>query len=306
MKRLFIIGNGFDISHKLKTRYSDFQCYLQKNYPDASFDDVWVPEQIIMPNGNLSYNDDDIVGFLLKIISQAENNGKAWSDLENTLGKLDYDEFFYDWYEYEDDNEWHMAYTNEDIALNISNVVIMIKKYFSDWIEKIDISSAKPIEAFEKLIDKDNDLFLTFNYTRTLEKLYDAKKVFHIHGQQGGELIFGHGNSEDYYDHYIGKYTGSEYHISELQYELKKDTSKVIKQSKDIFQKLCSLDEIYSYGFSFSEVDLVYIKEICSLSSTKNIRWYLNDYDSSKFEEFKDKIKKCGFEGKFDSFSLTQ
>ena len=93
--------------------------------------------------------------------------------------------------------------------------------------------------------------------------------------------------------------------MSELQYELKKDTSKVIQQNKDILKKFGLVDEIYSYGFSFSEVDLVYIKEICSQSSTKNIRWYLNDYDGSKFEEFKDKIKKCGFEGEFDSFSLT-
>lgn len=305
MKRLFIIGNGFDISHKLKTRYSDFQHYLLKSYPDASIDYVVVPEEIIMPNGDLSYNDDEVVSFLLKIISEAENDGEAWSDLENTLGKLEYDEFFDNWNEYGDDNEWHMAYNNEDIASNIRGAVIKIKEYFSDWIEEIDISSAKPNVGFKKLIDNNNDLFLTFNYTRTLEELYNAKNVFHIHGQQGDELIFGHGNSEDYYDDYMSEYTGSEDHMSELQYELKKDTSTVIQQNKDLFKKLGSVDEIYSYGFSFSEVDLVYIKEICSQSSTKNIRWYLNDYDSSKFEEFKDKIKKCGFEGEFDSFSLT-
>lgn len=305
MKRLFIIGNGFDISHQLKTRYSDFKYYLLENYPDASCDYVRVPQPIILPNGDISYDDDEVVGFLLKIISEAENEGEAWSDLENTLGKLEYDEFFDNWDEYEDDNEWHMVYANEDIASNISGAVIMIKEYFSDWIEEIDISSAKPITVFKTLIDNDNDLFLTFNYTRTLEKLYNAKNVVHIHGQQGGELIFGHGNSKDYYDDYMSKYTGSENYMSELQYELKKDTSKVIQQNKDILKKFGLVDEIYSYGFSFSEVDLVYIKEICSQSSTKNIRWYLNDYDGSKFEEFKDKIKKCGFEGEFDSFSLT-
>jgi hypothetical protein len=303
MKRLFIIGNGFDISHNLKTRYSDFQKYLLEKYPKASTEDIWVPEPIMMPNGDESYNDDKVVGFLLKIISEAENEGEAWSDLENTLGKLNYEDFFNNWDENEDDNEWHNVYRNEDIASNIGRAVIRIKKYFSDWIKQIEISDAKPIEAFKKLIDNSDDLFLTFNYTMTLEKLYNAKKVFHIHGQQGCELIFGHGNSEDHYDDYMGNYTGSEYYMSKLQDELKKDTSKVIQQHKEYFKTLGLVDEIYSYGFSFSEVDLVYVKEIC-LSSTKNITWYLNEFDRPKFEEFKAKVKSCGFKGKFDSFSL--
>lgn len=294
MKRLFIIGNGFDISHNLKTRYSDFQKYLLEKYPKASTEYTWVPE---------SYNDDEVVGFFLKIISEAENEGEAWSDLENTLGKLNYEDFLYNWDENEDDNEWYNVYRNEDIASKIERAVIRIKKYFSDWINQIEISDAKPIEAFKKLIDNYDDLFLTFNYTMTLEKLYNAKKVFHIHGQQGCELIFGHGNSEDHYDDYMGNYTGSEDYMSKLQDELKKDTSKVIQQHKEYFKTLGSVDEIYSYGFSFSEVDLVYVKEIC-LSSTKNITWYLNEFDRPKFEEFKAKVKSCGFKGKFDSFSL--
>lgn len=303
MKRLFIIGNGFDIAHKLKTRYSDFQEYLLREYPNASTEDTWVPESIMMPDGDESYNDDEVVGFLLKIISEAENEGEAWSDLENTLGKLNYEDFFYNWDENEDDNEWYNVYRNEDIASNIKGAVIMIKEYFSNWINQIEISDAKPIEAFKTLIDNRNDLFLTFNYTMTLEKLYDVKKVFHIHGQQGGELIFGHGNSEDYTDYYMSNYIGSENGMSELQYELQKDTSKVIQQHKECFKTLGLVDEIYSYGFSFSEVDLAYIKEICLLP-TKNITWYLNEFDRPRFEEFKAKVKLCGFKGKFNSFSL--
>jgi hypothetical protein len=306
MRRLFIIGNGFDIAHKLKTRYSDFREYLLKEYPNASPEDTLVPESITMPDGDISYNDDEVVGFLLKIISEAENEGEAWSDLEYTLGKLNYDDFFDYWNE--DDNEYYTeyynVYRNEDIASNIKGAVIMIKTYFSDWINQIELFDSKPIKIFKKLIDNNNDLFLTFNYTMTLEKLYNVKNVFHIHGQQGGKLIFGHGNPDDYFDNYIDNYTGSEYYMTELQHELKKDTSKVIQQHKEYFNTLGPLDEIYSFGFSFSKVDLVYIEEICQ-SSTKNTTWYLNEFDRLKFKEFKDKIIRCGFEGKFDSFSFT-
>lgn len=301
MRRLFIIGNGFDIAHKLNTRYSDFQEYLFNEYPNASTEDTGVPEPMRMPDGAELYNDDKVVGFLLKIINKAENEGEAWSDLENTLGKLNYEDFFDYWDENEDDNEWNNVCVNENIASNIEDTVIMVKEYFSDWINQIEIYDAKPIEAFKTLIDNRNDLFLTFNYTMTLEKLYDVKKAFHIHGQQGGELIFGHGNSEDYTDYYMSNYTGSENCISELHYKLQKDTSKVIQQHKECFKTLGLVDEIYSYGFSFSEVDLAYIKEIC-LVPTENITWYLNEFDRPKFEEFKAKVKSCGFNGKFDFF----
>lgn len=145
MRRLFIIGNGFDIAHKLKTRYSDFQRYLLKEYPNTSPEDAWVPESIMMPDGDKSFNNDEVVGFLLKIISEAENEGEAWSDLENTLGKLDYDDSFDNWDE--EDNEWHNVYRNEDIASNIKGAVIMIKKYFSDWINQIEIFDSRPIEG---------------------------------------------------------------------------------------------------------------------------------------------------------------
>lgn len=34
MKTLYIIGNGFDITHKLDTSYWDFRVYLARTYPE--------------------------------------------------------------------------------------------------------------------------------------------------------------------------------------------------------------------------------------------------------------------------------
>ena len=36
MKRLFIIGNGFDLNHGLPTRYTDFMNFMKSNHPDVS------------------------------------------------------------------------------------------------------------------------------------------------------------------------------------------------------------------------------------------------------------------------------
>lgn len=302
MKKLFIIGNGFDIDHDLPTRYSHFQKYLMKTYPEASEEILVIPQSFIMPDGGVSYNDVEVVSFLLYLISEAEGWGKKWSNIEDALGKLDYGECFDDDFT-KGDNEWHEVYRNSDIAQDISGAVRGIKKYFSNWINTIDLSRTEQKKKFRRLINPREDLFLTFNYTETLEKVYEAKNVYHIHGKQGEPLVFGHGNEEDDYDKYITRYIGSENYLSGLQMSLKKDTQTVINQYKPLFKMFGAVDEIYSYGFSFSDVDLVYIKEICHSSPTQGIVWYINDFNN-KFEIYKENIMGCGFKGKFRKFSM--
>lgn len=41
MSNLFVIGNGFDISHKLKTSYENFHTYLKKEYSNAEPRDAY-------------------------------------------------------------------------------------------------------------------------------------------------------------------------------------------------------------------------------------------------------------------------
>lgn len=303
MKKLFIIGNGFDISHGLPTRYCDFQKYLKKEYPEASEDIFTVPEPFFMPDGEEKYNDNEVVGFLLRVITEAEGNDGNWCDLEKTLGELNFDDFFCNYFE-EDENEWHNVYRNEDIAASINGATKLIKRYFSDWVNTISICGS-PKPKFNNLINPETDLFLNFNYTETLEKIYNAKNVYHIHGKQGGELIFGHGNDIDYYDDYMAKNIGSELYLSELQWSLRKDTEKALDSDeiKPLFNDLHLVEEIYSYGFSYSDVDMVYIKKICQSVSSDSIVWYLHSYDNSKADIVKSKIRTCGFDGNFDVFS---
>lgn len=35
MKKLFVIGNGFDLAHRLQTSYEDFYMYLKSQYPEG-------------------------------------------------------------------------------------------------------------------------------------------------------------------------------------------------------------------------------------------------------------------------------
>lgn len=312
MKKLFIIGNGFDSAHKLHTSYEDFHQYLKATYPGANEEDELLPGVSPDPDGGVSCNDIEAVGFIMRLITQAEPNSEKWSALEESLGKLDFSEVF-DWLPEQTDSEgdvdmWATSYQNEDVASNLSVVIEKLSDYFTDWINTLNLSKVQQIAAFGDLIESE-DVFLNFNYTETLEVVYQVKaeKVCHIHGKRGEKLILGHGadEGEDVYNRNMQIYTGAENTLSEIHYMLKKDTDKAILQHKDFFDSLDpEIERIYSHGFSFGKVDLPYIEKICECLPTENITWYLNDYDIDKHESYQQILKDAGFEGRFSTFSI--
>ncbi|MEK8130893.1 bacteriophage abortive infection AbiH family protein [Paenibacillus filicis] len=307
MSSLFLIGTGFDLAHGMKISYEDFHQYLIDTYPDAPFDEFVMPESSISPDGDIIYNDDIVISFLSAIITNAEPKGEKWSDLETSIDILDLDDYFDGWSAGEDDNPYHEVYRNQDLAANLVGAILKITEYFSDWIDTIEITDILSKPDFEKLIVKESDLFLTFNYTMTLEELYGAMNVCHIHGEQGAELLFGHGNDKDYYDENMSRNVGSEDSLQDMQRSLRKNTADAIKVNQDFFKNISkSVKNIYSYGFSFSKVDKIYIQKICRNLPTANVTWYLNDYDSiAQRKEYEEVIKSCGFKGEFNTYHIS-
>lgn len=94
MKKLFIIGNGFDRAHGLRTSYEDFHQYLKITYPDANEEDEQLPGVFQTPDGGIGCDDIEAVGFIMRLITQAEPNSEQWSALEESLGRLDFCEEF--------------------------------------------------------------------------------------------------------------------------------------------------------------------------------------------------------------------
>ena len=272
VSKLFIIGNGFDSAHGLATSYDEFRKYLCDTYMNGKSggnDMPMVPTVTMGSKGEDICDMEEVAKFLVYLISRAEGNGSKWSDLEASLGRLDYDEAF-DMLPEELDNDgdinyWRELYNNEDMASNLYTVVSYVKDLFAKWVDDIDIEIAKVKQGFCSLIER-GDIFLTFNYTDTLEKVYRINKesVCHIHGKQGEDILFGHGNTKDYTDEYMGKNIGSENALSELDNFLKKDTKRALKEHECFFDGIDdTIKEVYSIGFSFADVDLIYMKEIC-------------------------------------------
>lgn len=306
MKNLFILGNGFDLAHGLPTSYEDFRKYLYEKYEISGETNTGLHiETKILPDGEEVFNEKEAVEFLVTLISETESLGEKWSDLENSMGSFDFEyylEIQSEMFDLEDDkNLFRMQYIYEDNARNYYKVVKELKKFFSAWIKSIDTREVVPRESFSKLIVPERDIFLVFNYTTIIEEVYEAFDYFNIHGDQFSDsIIIGHGEVVELYE---GKYIGAADYLTDIQEVLKKDTKKIIEET-DFFKGLDSIENLYSYGFSFSEVDLPYISELCSRLDTTQMTWHLNDYEEESVrKKYKNKIRKCGFEGKFDIFS---
>ncbi|KAF5067240.1 Bacteriophage abortive infection AbiH [anaerobic digester metagenome] len=200
-------------------------------------------------------------------------------------------------------------YSTESFAIDLADTLLRIPFYFNQWILTIEINKRTVKNDFLRLINKESDLFLSFNYTKTLEILYGIKNICHIHGVQGKELLFGHGDEYNYYsDEIYGKCPGTEESFQTTHDNLKKDTQAALDSHKDFFEMLKPwVNNIYSYGFSFSKVDEIYIRKICNTLDTKEITWYLNDFDNEiTRDDYKDIIVRCGFEGSFNTYSIIK
>ena len=319
--KLFLIGNGFDLDHNMKTSYYDFRKFLKRKYSltDKMIECVPdIPYSYTSPDGDESYDDAVAALSIIQILDATE--GCIWRDIETNLATLDYSPFLDDYdlssnEEEEDDDDDNLFrdeyYRNEDNSKELCGALKLISDYFKDWVCKIRVSKT-PILDFKNLIDCDKDLFLTFNYTETLEKLYKVNNICHIHGTKNNEIYFGHGSDYLDVDDIQRSWPGAETSIERLHSCLRKDTESAYCNNFNFFKNLYYLSQsnninIYSYGFSFSDVDRIYLEYIFRNIDTTNTVFYLNDYDSLETREnFADKIYESGFKGEISSFHINK
>ncbi|QGH36823.1 hypothetical protein GI584_23440 [Gracilibacillus salitolerans] len=83
------------------------------------------------------------------------------------------------------------------------DATVQIKNYFKEWIDNITVIGIELKADFKDLIDNSNRLFLLFNYALTLEGTYYVENICYIHGMQDSDILFGHGNDDDYIDYYL-------------------------------------------------------------------------------------------------------
>ena len=250
---LYIIGNGFDRYHGLMTGYNHFREYVRQN-------DIKLFELI---EKYYNYKQKDF-----------------WYNFEENLAMLDDDnirEYCINYLEDYGCDNWRDAYHHDyqyEISRIIESLTDRLYSVFEEWLSSIDISN---VSKRGIILDKDA-FFLSFNYTQTLEKVYNIPKnhILHIHGKydnnQKEKLIYGHGG----YDYTLDKniedprvYEGEKI-IMDYFYTTTKPVKQIIHRNRKFFYKMISdIKKITIIGHSMNVIDYPYFKRICNNISSK-------------------------------------
>lgn len=235
VKTLLVIGNGFDLAHKLKTRYTDFLKFFNEKIGTVSLseqlsdiDIAGMKELAKYINSAIEANDDDAlyknlqlymetpfgnfwIAYFNKILEDRHNRiGEGWVDfereIEQVIGQLE-----------------KLLLNSSDFHKKKSILKEIMGNYFEqapeiitqEFIPKLnwDLKLLTLLLEFylmkreKKLKANHNEFFknvkpnavISYNYTHTFQKLYDLDEkipVHFIHGELGKHnLVLGIGET---------------------------------------------------------------------------------------------------------------
>jgi len=294
MNTLYIIGNGFDLHHQVKSNYHDFKKYLEQNHSELL----------------------EIMGNYYDI----SNDSMLWWQFENGLKDFDSSELESEFAEHlpnyaSDDFRDRDRY---DLEIYIENELSPFRKElqiaFNNWILSLEQPLIRKKIAFDN-----NSFFLTFNHTDTLERIYNIKRdqILYIHNKSennGNDLIFGHSWSPgewakqretkmpeglteeeqdswrqeqaDHYDYSIMRgYEAIDFFFTSIY----KDCRTIIESNKAFFKALKNIRCINIIGHSLSIVDKPYFEEVIKHIDKDNSKWMASYYSNN------DKVKHLEF-----------
>ena len=329
VEKLFIIGNGFDIAHDLKTDYLYFKKFVYQQaygkdelleslqnfdsikdflkYSDNRIYKSEIYAEEVMETLN-SFDSQAKLRLLYQILLHITDKEKFWGDFEEKLACFPFMNASTPYHvtnDSKEDTESRKELAKE-VADKLSKYVHhQLNKLFKQWIKetyelwKSQLSMRKftsyfPIAKETILINRDAR-FLNFNYTRTLEDFYGipSSNIIHIHGDlDDGVLIFGHGEDSIVIPEGADILSQAMYRLSAAN---RKPVHKRIRKYDYFFKSLSSIKEIYFIGFGIRDengVDAPYFKEI--FKQTPDVSIYVDQFDKENEYTIKKILKAWG------------
>lgn len=246
----YLIGNGFDISAGLNTRYSDFYKYMISKYE----------------SGECSKND---------ILENIKNNSDLWSNLElglgeytqeiaDDIGKLE--KFFDEKFQIDTMLMKYLRIEQERIDWENNNSIQKVRNDFSKYIYNF-YNLFTPVERDEilKICSNSNSAYkvISFNYTNVIKKCIDliSNKIelLYLHGSlEKNNAILGVNDSEQIKNDFFKN--SDEMLICMNKLEINNDIGEyTISKAKSILK---NSDIICIYGMSIGDTDKYWWQEI--------------------------------------------
>lgn len=281
MNKLFIIGNGFDLYHDLPTSYNDFHKFVIENHQDLenTFEEYFK-------------------------LTSYENY--LWKDFENDLSTFNWKAFF------DEINNFHVSDDNfrpsfiygleDDLTQESELLIDKIRQAFEDWLTDLSLESTT-----RKLCLDEESIFLNFNYTLTLEEVYQipCRNVLHIHGdveKSQGSFIFGHNKNLKAQPEFDSDgertrtpFTDSEANAKQSFYGLQKPVKEILHENNNFFKSLKDFNQIIVLGHSLNSTDIPYFKRINKYVA-EDSKWKVSFYsDGEKVTHLKS-LQKIGID----------
>ena len=259
-KTLYVIGNGFDVFHNIPSRYSNFYHWLK------------------------SKGEDEFVSKMEEFFPAiVDGEYLLWKDFEKALGEYDLNKIFDDATKGLDkrlDERVKYAAHNQ-----LEPVTSQIKPMIQKWIRQIDLSRIVP-----KLDLPKESWYLTFNYTLTLEDVYEIApdRICHIHDSiNDSKIIVGHNNlvnidniGDNNYEWYE---EASKKDIARIMNDFVKNPYEIKRNHELFFDRIRGLKRIVVLGHSVSDIDEAYYGYIRG-AAIQDAHWHFSKHSPSDEE----------------------
>ena len=300
MKDLYVIGNGFDIHHRIPSSYKNFRTWLEDNDPD------------------MLSRMDEVLGLC---------TDEWWNEFETNLGEVSAVRFFTENVASENEPDimsedfrsGELDNARYEIEDRLGGLIADLKAEFQLWASQLPPGDDGEVV----LVNSKEAFFLTFNYSLTLEKLYGIRpeRILHIHGSalDKDSIVVGHGRSysvirdelddplpeppddvpaEEYEKWFqeVAAANADDYSTQQAKdaaasavYSIHKDVAGIIAHNTAFLQSLKDVERIHIYGLSFADTDLPYLDAIFGSVNLSNvdveISWF-SDKDKNRIEDF--------------------
>lgn len=293
-KHLYIIGNGFDIFHGLPSSYRDFSKWLggdednQIEPHDLTLFNTLT--RLYLTNERLLWN--DLEAWLPNVndiaIMSDSNYFSSLLDIDTELGVPGFvlDAIIKSCNANKLPVLKRQSPYIDEIGLSWSQIYEWLQSNFDSWVKELN---EKPIKR-ELNFDIKDAHFINFNYTNTLERIYNvpANQITYIHGcaHLDEPLIFGHGKTLKAIQSSYSDFSSSDARQDFLKglISLRKPIEKIISQHSQLWPLISCVEDIHIWGHGLGSIDLPYFLKISSnanLKSTTEISWFVREEDKT-------------------------
>jgi hypothetical protein len=315
-KNLYIIGNGFDLYHRIASSYNHFKEFLkEKDYQLYELIRKYLPLTVERKEEWIKFKDSfgSLTRDWLDTKDISEIYKDDWSILEEAFGGFDRDfvldelSLYLKSYGAEDWSEADNHTFQSEIEKIAQALSHDLRRFFTQWVLQLAIPKPYEMDGRKLNLNKDG-LYLNFNYTSTLSSVYSIpeQNILYIHNKaidENSKLILGHAwkshskgsfRNETDSDNVDPRAVEGNQIIDQYFKDTFKPSNNIISINKSFFRSLHTIENIYIMGHSMSRVDDEYFREIANSIDLGQVRWKASWFRQEEKETKRQKLIDLG------------